>query len=72
MSDKEIEDVGLVKRLIKKEKHEEKRKSLSIKETIDQIPRKYRDKFDKEFKGRIPSRRDVDLFLRKHNLTTKK
>lgn len=71
MSGKNVDNANIVKRLIKKKEKKDEDKSKSTKEIINQIPRKYRDEFKRKFGDHIPSRRDVDLFLREHGLTKK-
>ena len=70
----EITDIKLTKILAKnkkKKKRDRKGSAKSIDELIDEIPKKYHDIFLEELGGKTPSRRDVDLFLRKNKLTKK-
>ena len=71
---KEISDIKFSKALIKREKKKKNTDEETVKrieELIRDIPPRYKDIFKEELGNRKPSRRDVDIFLRKHKLIKK-
>jgi hypothetical protein len=70
----EIADIKLTKILEKKSKKKKnnyKENTKTVNDIINEIPQKYHSKFWEELGDKKPSRRDVDLFLRKYKLTKK-